>query len=39
MEGAERYHGKELEEDNPDLAFALAASLEEPLIQLSGPGW
>ena len=36
MEGAGGRQGEELEEDDPDLASALAASLEEPLIQLSG---
>ena len=35
MEGAGGRQ-EELEEDDPDLASALAASLEEPLIQLSG---
>ena len=35
-EGAGGSHGEELEEDNPDLASTLAASLEELLIQPSG---
>ena len=35
-EGAGGGHGEELEEDDPDLASALAASLEEPLIRPTG---
>ena len=36
VEGAGGRHGEELEEDDPDLASAMAASLEEPLTQPSG---
>ena len=35
VEGAGGCHGEELEEDDPDLASALATSLEELLIQPS----
>ena len=37
MEGAGGRHGEKLEEDDPDLAFALAVSMEEYRVQLHVP--
>ena len=37
VEGAGGRHGEELEEDDPDLAFALAVSMEEYRVRLHVP--